>query len=72
MRLATKEQIVINVILGYYGDGTTCTIFGTHKTTPPGGSAAVASDCRLIYYGCYGVTFYLKISKLMSKKMKKF
>ena len=45
---------------------------GTHKTTPPGGSAAVASDCKLIYYGCYGVTFYLKISKLMSKKMKKF
>ena len=33
-------------------------------------SAAVASDCKLIYYGCYGVTFYLKISKLMSKKMR--
>ena len=57
---------------GYYGDGTTCTICGTHKTTPPGGSAAAATDCKLIYFGWYSVTFYLKISKLMSKTMKNF
>ena len=27
---------------GYYGNGVTCTACGTHKTTPPGGSATTA------------------------------
>ena len=31
---------------GYYGDGTTCTICGAKKTTPTGGTAATANDCK--------------------------
>ena len=31
---------------GYYGDGATCTTCGTHKTTPPSGTAATASECK--------------------------
>ena len=43
---------------GYYGDGTTCTICGTHKTTPASGTAATATDCKLIYFGWSSVIFY--------------
>ena len=50
MRLATKEQIVINAILDTMVMELTCTICGTHKTTPPGGSAAAATDCKFIYF----------------------
>ena len=43
---------------GYYGDGTTCTTCGTHKTTPASGTAATATDCKLIHFGWYSVIFY--------------
>ena len=33
---------------GYYGDGSTCTTCGTHKTTPASGTAATATDCKIL------------------------
>ena len=35
---------------GYYGDGTTCTSCGTHKTTPASGSATTADQCKLTLF----------------------
>ena len=33
---------------GYYGDGSICTTCGTHKTTPASGTAATATDCKIL------------------------
>ena len=35
---------------GYYGDGTTCTTCGTHKTTPASGSATTVDQCKLTLF----------------------
>ena len=46
-----KEQIVIDVILDTMVMELHVTICGTHKTTPASGSAATATDCKLLYFG---------------------
>ena len=51
MRLATKEQIVINVILDTMVMELHVLSVVLTKTTSASGSAATATDCKLIYFG---------------------
>ena len=50
MRLATKEQIVINAILDTMVMEIHVLSVALTRTTPPGGSAAAATDCKFIYF----------------------